>query len=107
MQRNHVRDAIFGMMNHGQHHAPSSLDEQRMMYMYQGLNCVLKLLNQHLDTPVNPQSSTDVLGAATTAYQQGKITKSQLMAVIDALDEQTYQTRAYAVPDSTDLTRRF
>ncbi len=38
----------------------------------------------------------DVLTAATTAYQQGKITKSQFMAVINALDEPTtVQTTAY------------
>ncbi|MEY4519708.1 MAG: hypothetical protein RLZZ499_2308, partial [Cyanobacteriota bacterium] len=46
----------------------------------------------------NPIQSTDVLATATTAYQQGKITKNQLMAVINALDEQVYQTRAYAEP---------
>ena len=51
--------------------------------------------------------STDVLSTATTAYQQGKITKHQLMAVIDALDEQTYQTRAYTVPNSSKLARRW
>ncbi len=42
----------------------------------------------------NQPSSSDVLSAATTAYQQGKITKNQLMAVIDALDEQTYKSKA-------------
>jgi hypothetical protein len=46
----------------------------------------------------NPIQSTDVLATATTAYQQGKITKSQFMAVIDALDELTCSTRAYAEP---------
>lgn len=34
----------------------------------------------------NPQQS-DVLATATIAYQQGKITKSQYIAVINALDE--------------------
>ena len=34
----------------------------------------------------NPQQS-DVLAAATTAYREGKITKSQYIRVIDALDE--------------------
>ena len=47
----------------------------------------------------NFAKSTDVLGAATQAYQQGKITKTQLMGVINALDEQTYQSRAYAEPE--------
>ena len=43
-------------------------------------------------------TSTDVLGTATQAYQQGKITKNQFMAVINALDETpvTVETRAYA-----------
>jgi hypothetical protein len=45
-----------------------------------------------------PSQSTDVLATATTAYQQGKITKNQYMAVINALDEQAYQTKAYAEP---------
>ena len=54
-----------------------------------------------------PVPSTDVLSAATNAYQQGKITKNQLMAVIDALDEQTYQTRAYTMPNSSKLARRW
>ena len=44
-----------------------------------------------------------VLEAAVGAYQQGKITKSQFIAVINALDEQTYQTRAYAVPTDGHL----
>jgi hypothetical protein len=53
-----------------------------------------------------PSQSTDVLAVATSAYQQGKITKNQLIAVINALDEdalanplgQKYQTTAYAEP---------
>ncbi len=82
------------------------LDEQRMMYMYQGLNCVLKMLNQHLDDrPVAPHTSSDVLASATSAYQQGKITKAQFMAVINALDEAAYQTRAYSVPVDGSLAK--
>ena len=57
-----------------------------------------KLIESELGA--NSPNSTDVLGAATTAYQQGKITKSQFMAVIDALDEQVYHTRAYVVPNA-------
>lgn len=84
------------------------LDEQRMMYVYQGFNAVLKLLNQHLDQPVAPQApSSDVLASATAAYQQGKITKSQFMAVIDALDEATYRTRAYAEPAGNSWNREY
>ena len=85
------------------------LDEQRMTYVYQGLNCVLKLLNQHLDQPLasGDPTSPDVLASATAAYQQGKITKSQFMAVIDALDEATYQTRAYAEPNGNAWNREY
>ena len=81
------------------------LDEQRMMYVYQGLNCVLKLLNQHLDQPVAPHTSSDVLASATAAYQQGIITKTQFMAVINALDETVYQTQAYSVPVDGSLAK--
>jgi len=66
-----------------------ALDEQRMLYVYQGLNVAMKLLNQHLDAQPAPSQSTDVLGEATRAYQQGKITKAQYLAVINALDENT------------------
>lgn len=53
-----------------------------------------------------PMPTTDVLATATTAYTQGKITKNQLMAVINALDEQTYQTRAYAEPEYNQTYRK-
>lgn len=36
-----------------------------------------------------PKNSTSLLAAAMNAYEQGKITKSQLIAVITALDETT------------------
>ena len=63
-----------------------------------GINLISKVIEDSLSNN-NLANSTDVLGTATTAYQQGKITKTQLMAVINALDEQTtYQTRAYAEP---------
>jgi hypothetical protein len=62
-----------------------------------GLDLIKTAMEAGLRSEV-PSQSTDVLAAATTAYQQGKITKNQLMAVINALDEQAYQTRAYAEP---------
>jgi hypothetical protein len=62
-----------------------------------GLNLITKAIEASVREN-NPIQSTDVLATATTAYQQGKITKNQLMAVINALDEQAYQTRAYAEP---------
>ncbi len=61
----------------------------------------LNLITKAMEAAVRENSlsaSTDVLAAATNAYTQGKITKSQLIAVINALDEQTYQTTAYAEP---------
>jgi hypothetical protein len=60
-----------------------------------GLNLITKAIEASVREN-NPMQSTDVLATATTAYQQGKITKNQLMAVINALDEQAYQTKAYA-----------
>ena len=62
-----------------------------------GLTVISKAIEASLSEN-SPIVSTDVLGAATTAYTQGKITKNQLMAVINALDEQAYQTRAYTEP---------
>jgi hypothetical protein len=70
-----------------------------------GLNLITKAIEASV-MENNPIQSTDVLGAATTAYQQGKITKNQFMAVINALDEQTYQTRAYAEPMPAPLVKQ-
>ena len=68
--------------------------EQQIVAM--GLN----LIGQAMEASLRAEnhSSTDVLSTATTAYQQGKITKSQFMAVINALDEQVVTTTAYAEP---------
>lgn len=51
-----------------------------------GVSIIGKLIESELSAN---QPSTDVLGSATSAYQQGKITKSQYFAVINALDETT------------------
>lgn len=51
-----------------------------------GLDLIKTAMEASLRSEV-PSQSTDVLAVATTAYQQGKITKNQLMAVINALDE--------------------
>jgi hypothetical protein len=48
----------------------------------------IKTLFSHL---IN-QNTTDVLATATVAYQQGKITKAQYFAVINALDESSSVT---------------
>lgn len=73
--------------------------EQQIVAM--GLNLIGAAMEASLREQ-QPVTTSDVLSTATTAYQQGKITKSQFMAVIDALDESAYQTRAYAEP--TDNT---
>ena len=60
-----------------------------------GLSIISKAMEASLSAN-QPQQPTDVLRAATTAYQQGKITKAQYFAVINALDEPTtVQTTAY------------
>lgn len=73
--------------------------EQQIMAM--GLNVISKAIEASLSEPNH--SRIDVLSSATSAYQQGQITKAQFMAVIDALDEQTYKTRAYAEPTVNSL----
>jgi hypothetical protein len=51
-----------------------------------GLNLITKAIEASVRVQ-DPIQSTDILATATTAYQQGKITKNQFMAVINALDE--------------------
>ncbi|MDJ0593355.1 MAG: hypothetical protein QNJ72_25775 [Pleurocapsa sp. MO_226.B13] len=61
----------------------------------------LNLIGQAMEASLreyNPIPTTDVLEVSTKAYQQGKITKSQLMGIIDALDETPNQSKAYAEP---------
>ena len=69
--------------------------EQQIVDM--GLNLIGQAMEASLRE--SSHSSSDVLQTATNAYSEGKITKSQFMAVIDALDEQAYQSRAYAEPN--------
>jgi hypothetical protein len=79
--------------------------DAEMALLTVGINLISKAMEASLRDNI-PQS-TDVLAAATSAYQQGKITKIQLVAVINALDEQVYRTRAYAEPiNQLDLYRR-
>lgn len=61
----------------------------------------LNLINKAIEASLKEETNPNILGTAINAYQQGKITKSQLMGVINALDEQTYQTKAYSVPNPT------
>ncbi len=61
----------------------------------------LNLIGQAMEASLreyNPIPTTDVLEVSTKAYQQGKITKSQFMAIINALDETAYQSKAYGEP---------
>lgn len=64
----------------------------QMQLLAMGMN----LIGQAMEA--TSRANPNVLEAATVAYSQGKITKSQFMAVIDALDESTYHTRAYSEP---------
>ncbi len=50
-----------------------------------GLSFLTKMVEQAQLGNMPP--SSDVLATATQAYRQGKITKTQYIAVIDALDE--------------------
>ena len=65
------------------------------------INAGLNLIGMAIEASSRENTPTpDVLSAATEAYQQGKITKSQYFAVINALDESTtVQTTATTVPD--------
>lgn len=82
------------------------LDEQRMLYVYQGLNVVMKLLSQHLDTathqPTSPYDNADsgkVIGMAWQAYKNGKITHQQYEEIFDiATGIKTVQTTATSEP---------
>jgi hypothetical protein len=79
--------------------------DAEMALLTVGINLISKAMEASLRDNI-PQS-TDVLAAATSAYQQGKITKAQFVEVINALDEQVYRTRAYAEPiNQLDLYRR-
>ena len=53
------------------------LDEQRMLYMYQGLNAVMALLNQYLNTP----QPVDTLAQAYKEADEGRIIAMAAMAL--------------------------
>ena len=72
-----------------------------------GLNVITKAIEASMMENNTPSQPTDVLTVATTAYQQGKITKQQYFAVINALDEPTtVQTTAWTVPNTLNIVRR-
>ena len=71
-----------------------------------GLNFITKAIEASMMENNTPSQSTDVLTVATTAYQQGKITKQQYFAVINALDEPTtVETTARTVPNTVNIVR--
>ena len=92
----------------------NSLDEQRMLYVYQGLNVVMKLLSQYMDmqsmtnqTPIDNSftqklANADVSEVVAFAYQamkNGKLTRSQYEEIFDiAMGSKTVQTTATSEP---------
>ena len=69
----------------------------------------LNLIGTAMEASLREQasSSSDVIKTASIAYSEGKITKSQLMAVINALDEATYRTRAYSEPTGSSWNAEY
>ena len=106
MHRNFVRDAMYGILHHCEQQRSNSMfsSNQRHSMAQTGqipdalAEGLVSLGMKLIEAAMESEPSPDVLASATTAYQQGKITKNQLMAVINALDESTYQTRAYTEP---------
>jgi len=86
------------------------LDEQRLLYMYQGFNAILKLLNQHLDTNNQPSEPTlsdaykkadpgQIIAMAAMALKNGKITHEQYEKIFDAaMGIDTVETTAWSEP---------
>ena len=68
-----------------------------------GLNLLSKLVEAELGA--NSAQSEDVLSVATIAYQQGKITKSQYLRVIDALDEPDWVKNEISPPTHPMVAR--
>ena len=69
----------------------------------------LSLISTAMEASLREQtsSSSDVLKTASLAYREGKITKTQFVAVINALDEATYRTRAYAEPKGNTWNEQY
>jgi len=91
-----------------------ALDEQRMIYVYQGLNVAMRLLSQYLDSvnginqpPVdNSLTQTlkgadikEVLAFSYQAMKNGKLTRQQYEEIFDiAMGTDTVKTTAKAEP---------
>jgi hypothetical protein len=69
-----------------------------------GLDLIKTAMSAGLKSQI-PSQSTDVLAAATTAYRAGKITKNQLMAVINALDEPNWAKNGTKPPTHPMVAR--
>lgn len=57
----------------------------------------LSIIGKAMEASLSVNANSDVLATATTAYQQGKITKESFVMIVNALDEHTYRTKAYQV----------
>lgn len=103
-----------GKLNMCNNNYNTRLDEQRMMYVYQGLNVVMKLLSRHLDeqitanTPANPSlshafanaDSGSIIAMAFSALKNGNITRKQYDDIFDiAMQMNTVKTKAESVKD--------
>lgn len=120
--RNFVRDAFYGILNHCEQQSNGRYDQRHPMAqtgqvsdeLAQSIfSLAFTLLEAALTTNgVNhPQGNqvdneADVLGAATSAYQRGHITKAQYFAVINALDEPTTVNTTAYVQRSNSIIRR-
>jgi hypothetical protein len=60
------------------------------------LNLGLTILCKTIDNAIIEPKQTDVLAVATNAYQQGKITKANYLAIIDALDNNPVHQEAWS-----------
>lgn len=85
------------------------LDEQRMIYLYQGFNVIMKLLSQHLDEVNQPVDTLkqayqnadagSIIGMAAMALRNGNITQSQYDEIFDAaMGMKTVSTTATTEP---------
>ena len=101
-------------MCNSNHNLTNQLDEQRMLYVYQGLNVVMKLLSQHLDRQTNQDGyyepslaeayqkadAGSIIGMAAMAMKNGKITQQQYDEIFEiAMDIKTVHTTAKSEPN--------
>ena len=84
----------------------NQIDQERLLYTYQGMNAIFKMLNKYLDQsgskPISPYDNADsgkVIAMAFQAYKNGKITMKQYEEIFDiATGMQTVETTATSEP---------